>query len=51
VKVRSAHATVMGGRVVFGKIIGAVGGAALPENIELLLITTVTQPPPAHVSV
>ena len=48
-KVRTAHATVMGRLVVFGKIIGAVGGTALPENIKLFLFTTVTQPPPAHI--
>ena len=48
-KVSIAHPTVMGGRVVFGKIIGTIGGATLPENIKLFLITAVTQPPPAHV--
>ena len=48
-KILISHEFVMGRWVVFGKIIGAVGFAGTPVEIELLLGNAIFEPMIAHV--
>ena len=48
-QVSSAHAPVMGRRVVLGGVVGQIGGARAPVDVELALRLTVIEPVEAHV--
>ena len=48
-QVSSAHAPVMGRRVVLGGVVGQIGGARAPVDVELALRLTVLEPVEAHV--
>ena len=49
-EVGRSHGLMMFGRMVFGKIIGAVCVAGAPEDVELPLTRAVTNPVKPHVN-
>ena len=49
-EVGGSHGLMMFGRMVFGKIIGAVCVAGAPEDVELPLTRAVTNPIKSHVN-
>ena len=49
-QVSSAHAPVMGRGVVLGRVVGQIGGARAPVDVELALCLTVLEPVEAHVN-
>jgi len=48
-EVGGSHGLMMFGRMVFGKIIGAIGVTRAPEDVELTLTGAVTNPIKSHV--
>ena len=44
-----AHCLMMGGRMVFGEVIGMIGAAGTPKNVELALADPVADPIKMHV--
>jgi len=48
-EVRGPHGLMMFGRMVFGKIISAIGVTRVPENVELTLMGAVMNPIKSHV--
>ena len=48
-EVGGLHGLMMFGRMVFGKVIGAIGVTRAPEDVELPLTSAVTNPIKPHV--
>ena len=48
-EVGGSHGLMMFGRMVFGKVIGAIGGTRAPKDVELPLTGAVTNPIKSHV--
>ena len=49
-EVGGSHGLMMFGRMVFGKIIGAIGVTRVPEDVELTLTGAIMNPIKLHVN-
>ena len=49
VEIRGADSLMVGGGMMLGKIIGTIGFAFIPENLELALADAIADPIKAHI--